>query len=77
MWFSFPSLQEYSPKLIGFTGTEEEIRGVCKKFRVYFGKGERDENNDYIVSLSLLWRVIQKENISLSVKYAQMYNMNP
>ncbi|GFR70437.1 protein SCO1 homolog, mitochondrial [Elysia marginata] len=45
---------EYSPHLIGFTGSEEEIREVCKKFRVYFGKGERDENNDYIVDHTII-----------------------
>ncbi|GFO08193.1 hypothetical protein PoB_003469800 [Plakobranchus ocellatus] len=45
---------DYSPKLLGFTGPEEDIRTVCKKFRVYFGKGERDENNDYIVDHTII-----------------------
>lgn len=45
---------EYSPKLIGFTGSEDEIREVSKKFRVYYGKGERDENNDYIIDHTII-----------------------
>ena len=37
-------------KLIGLTGTKEEIDQVARAFRVYYSPGPKDEDEDYIVS---------------------------
>lgn len=42
-------VKEFSDKIIGLTGTMDEIKNVCHAFNVYFKAGPKDKTDDYIV----------------------------
>jgi cytochrome oxidase Cu insertion factor (SCO1/SenC/PrrC family) len=54
-------LEEFSPKLIGFTGSKEQIDKVCKTFRVYHSEGPKDLGSDYIVDHTIIQYLMDPE----------------
>ncbi|PNP48890.1 hypothetical protein TGAM01_v210962 [Trichoderma gamsii] len=55
-------LAEFSPKLIGLTGTYDEIKEMCKKYRVYFST-PRDvkPGQDYLVDHSIYFYLMDPD----------------
>jgi len=50
------------PRIKGFTAnTLDEIKKVSKQFHVYFGFGERDENDDYVVDHTIIMYLVNSE----------------
>lgn len=55
-------LAEFHPNFIGLTGTYEQIKDMCKKYRVYFSTPEKVQpGQDYLVDHSIYFYLMDPE----------------
>lgn len=45
---------DFHPKMIGLTGSDEEIYQAAKAYRVYYSVGPSDDENDYLVRKTMI-----------------------
>lgn len=55
-------LAEFHPSLIGLTGTYDDIKALCKKYRVYFSTPQNVKpGQDYLVDHSIYFYLMDPE----------------
>ncbi len=59
------NLSDLHPRLLGLTGTNEELHAVTRAYRVYFSMGPSDDDNDYLVGM----RGVRSRQILIELKY--------
>lgn len=64
-------LSEFHPRILGLTGTPEQITDCCRAFRVYSSKGTAEGDEDYLVDHSIFFYLIDPKG-----DFVQYYGRN-
>ncbi|KAM6303025.1 protein SCO2 homolog, mitochondrial [Podargus strigoides] len=58
-------LQDFHPRLLGLTGSPQEVQAAAAAFRVYCQLGPQDEDGDYLVDHSVLIYLLGPDGLFL------------
>lgn len=55
-------MEDFHPRMVGLTGTHEQVKAACKSYRVYFSTPPNaDPNSDYLVDHSIFFYLMDPE----------------
>jgi len=52
--------KEFHPRIVGLTGTPEQVKKVSRAYRVYYNEGLRTDDQDYLIDHSIIHYFVGK-----------------